>query len=351
MSTSTSAPSSSSSSSSSSQGEKELSSLEAFELFFEKLTLKNSTFFVEDYIEEKMIGDEILFNQYYGRFAEYYNDEGYFVYLDQGIYYYEVDEENNIAIGDCQTLNKNSTISEFFQTPYDFYNLRKEWKVTDEDFVFATTNRYVGEIINELGGNGIFNGEYVAKSYQNELRVASDGLSATFVSTITTNGYGDVTSTVLVKDLGTTTCPLVEQFLNEANPLVSTNDFPSSVKNGLREMFGDDVPVPEGASYAYGTEVFTSEGQVVDITYKDYLIGDQVASYREALEQYGFTLSSKTDEKGDLKQYGYVNWYYEITIDSNYYLVHLFFYPKMYLGQYEQGMYPNGIFSVRFRTY
>ena len=64
MSTSTSAPSSSSSSSSSSQGEKELSSLEAFELFFEKLTLKNSTFFVEDYIEEKMIGDEILFNQY-----------------------------------------------------------------------------------------------------------------------------------------------------------------------------------------------------------------------------------------------------------------------------------------------
>ena len=91
--------------------------------------------------------------------------------------------------------------------------------------------------------------------------------------------------------------------------------------------------------------------QPVDITYKDYLIGDQVASYREALEQYGFTLSDLTDEKGDLKELGYVNWYYEITVDSKYYLVQFFFYPKLYLGEYEQGMFPNGIFTIRFRTY
>lgn len=303
---------------------------------------------MEDYIEEKMISDEILCEHYLGRFTEYYHDEGHFVYFDQGMYDYEI-VEGNIEITNCKTLNKDTKITEFFITAYDLCLDADKWSVTNEDFVFTSKSAALGETITVLAGQGIYT--EVAKSYSNTLTVAPDGKSATFTSYLVTDGYGSYTSTLLVKDLGTTTDPFVEQYLAEAKPLVSTNDFPKDVKDALHAMFGADIPAPNGASYAHETEIMTLEGQPVDITYQDYLIGDQVASYREALEQYGFTLSDLTDEKGDLKELGYVNWYYEITVDSKSYLVQFFFYPKLYLGEYEQGMFPNGIFTIRFRTY
>ena len=294
-----------------------------------------------------MISDEILCEHYLGRFTEYYDDEGHFVYLDQGMYDYTI-KEGNIEVTNCQTLNKNTKITEFFITAYDLCLDADKWSATNEDFVFTSRNASLGETITVLAGQGIYT--EVAKSYTNTLTVAPDAKSATFTCVLVTDGYGTYTSTLFVKDLGTTTDPLVEQFLAEATPLVSTNEFPKEVKDALHTMFGDDVPAPSGASYAHDSEIMSLEGEPVDITYKDYLIGDQVASYREALEQYGFALSDLTDEKGDLKELGYVNWYYEITIDSKYYLVQFYFYPKLYLGEFEQGMFPNGIFVVRFRT-
>ena len=294
-----------------------------------------------------MISDEILCEHYLGRFTEYYDDEGHFVYLDQGMYDYTI-KEGNIEVTNCQTLNKDTKITEFFITAYDLCLDADKWSATNEDFVFTSKSAALGETITVLAGQGIYT--EVAKSYSNTLAVAPDAKSATFTCVLVTDGYGTYTSTLFVKDLGTTTDPLVEQFLAEATPLVSTNEFPKEVKDALHTMFGDDVPAPSGASYAHDSEIMSLEGEPVDITYKDYLIGDQVASYREALEQYGFALSDLTDEKGDLKELGYVNWYYEITIDSKYYLVQFYFYPKLYLGKFEQGMFPNGIFVVRFRT-
>ena len=294
-----------------------------------------------------MISDEILCEHYLGRFTEYYDDEGHFVYLNQGMYDYTI-KEGNIEVTNCQTLNKDTKITEFFITAYDLCLDADKWSATNEDFVFTSKSAALGETITVLAGQGIYT--EVAKSYTNTLTVAPDAKSATFTCVFVTDGYGTYTSTLLVKDLGTTTDPLVEQFLAEATPLVSTNEFPKEVKDALHTMFGDDVPAPSGASYAHDSEIMSLEGQPVDVTYKDYLIGDQTASYREALEQYGFALSDLTDEKGDLKELGYVNWYYEITIDSKYYLVQFYFYPKLYLGEFEQGMFPNGIFVVRFRT-
>lgn len=294
-----------------------------------------------------MISDEILCEHYLGKFTEYYDDEGHFVYLDQGMYDYTI-KEGNIEVTNCQTLNKDTKITELFITAYDLCLDADKWSATNEDFVFTSKSAALGETITVLAGQGIYT--EVAKSYKNTLTVAPDAKSATFTCVLVTDGYGTYTSTLFVKDLGTTTDPLVEQFLAEATPLVSTNEFPKEVKDALHTMFGDDVPAPSGASYAHDSEIISLEGEPVDITYKDYLIGDQVTSYRETLEQYGFALSDLTDEKGDLKELGYVNWYYEITIDSKYYLVQFYFYPKLYLGEFEQGMFPNGIFVVRFRT-
>jgi len=337
--------SSSSSTSSSQGGEHTLSSLEAFNKLHDGLKLKNSTFFVENYIEEKLIGDKMLVNHYYGSFAEG-GDDGYFQYLDQGMYKYSKDKDGNIIVGDCQTLNKDTLMSEFFYTTYDLYSLKNKWKEAEEEFTYISTNAELGGIITELAGNGLFT--EVALSYSNKLEIAPDGLSATFTSFLKTDGFGDYTSIVLVKDLGTTTDSVVEQFLKDATPLVNTNDFPSDVKASLKEMFGNDIPAPNAISYAHKSSVYTYEGVPQQVTYEDFLMGDQVESYRQALEDYGFVLSSRTDIQGDLKNYGYVNWYYDFEIGMNGFTLQMFFYPKIYLDDFEQGMYPNGIFHLRF---
>ncbi len=283
-------------------------------------------------------------NRYFGKFAGL--DDGYFQYLDQGMYNYTFDQDGQIVIGDCKTLNKDTKMSEFFYTTYDLYQVKGNWKTTTTDYIYSSTNANLGAVIHELAGTGIYN--EVAKSYTSTLEVAADGLSGIFTSVVTTDGYGDFTATVLVKDLGTTSEPAIEEFLANATPLVSTNDFPSNVKEALKTMFGNDIPAPQGASYAHLGNAYTYQGVVAQVTYEDFLIGDQVENYKQALEDYGFTLSDLTDVQGDLKKYGFVTWYYEITVESTPYLAELFFYPKLYLDAFEQGMYPNGIFHVRF---
>ena len=343
ISSSTSVPTSTSSSSSSQGGEQQLSSSEAFSKLNEGLKLKNSTFVVENYIEEKLIDDKILANHYYGPYAEYYGDEGFFHYLDQGIFSYTKDDEDNVTVKDCRSL-KNVPFSTFFCTTYDFYKLRNKWKATTTDYVYSSTNAELGAMIDELGGSGIYN--QVAKSYSSKLEVAVDGLSATYTSLLKTDGYGDYNVTILVKDLGTTTEPVIEEFLANAVPLVSTNDFPSDVKDGFKQMLGKDLPVPEGVSYAHKAEVYTVQGFVAEVSYEDLIIGDQVNNYRQTLEEFGFTLSDETDIDGDLKEYGFVTWYYDFTFETESFLLELFFYPKINLEPFEQGLYPNGIFHL-----
>lgn len=340
---STSVPSSSSSNSSSQGGEKPLSSLEAFNLFHEGLKLKNSTYVDEEYIEQKLIDDKILANHYYGKFAEQ-GDDGYIVYLEQGLYKYSKNDVS-IEIGDCKSLSKDTRICEFFYTTYDLLDYKSKWKATNEDFIFTSTNLDLGGLIADLDGQGIF--ASVTKSCKNTLTVSEDGSSAVYKTELKTDGYGDYTMSFVVKDLGTTTDASVEEFLNTANPLVSSNDFPKEVKESLNEMTELSFPVPTGISYAHMSSIFYSSGEVAQVTYEDLLIGDQVASYRQALTDSGFTYSSLTDESGDLKQLGYIRYYYEKTVESSLIYVELFYLPKVNLEEYEQTLFPNGIFHIR----
>ena len=110
------------------------------------MKLNNSTFFVEGYIEEKLIGDRILANHYYGAYADYYGDEGYFHYLDQGIFQYSKDEQGNVSVNNCKSL-KNIPMSEFFYTTYVFYRLRNKWKTTTTDYIYSSTNSELGAMI------------------------------------------------------------------------------------------------------------------------------------------------------------------------------------------------------------
>ena len=343
VSSSTSIPSSTSSNSSSQGGEQPLSSLEAFNLFHEGLNLKNSTYVDEEYIEQKLIGDKILANHYYGKFADQ-GDDGYVVYLDQGLYKYSKNDIS-IEIGDCKSLSKDTRICEFFYTTYDLLDYKSKWKATSEDFVFTSTNLDLGGLIADLDGQGIF--ASVTKSCKSTLTICEDGLSATYKTELVTDGYGNYTMSFVVKDLGTTTDEGIEEFLNTALPLESTNDFPSEVKESLDQMVGSSFPVPSGISYAHMSSVFYSSGVVAQVTYEDLLIGNQVDSYRQSLLDAEFTYSDITDESGDLKQLGYIRYYYEKTVDSSAIYVEIFYLPKVNIEEYEQTLFPNGIFHIR----
>lgn len=335
--------SSSSSSSSSKEEEQPLSSLEAFNLLHEGLKLKNSTFVDEAYIEQKLVNEKILTNHYLGKFASQ-KDDGYISYLNQGLYHYEKDE-SGVHVGDCKSLNASTTVTEFFYTTYDLLSYKSKWKATDEDYVFTSTNVDLSGLIAELDGQGIY--ASVASSCNSKLVVAEDGLSARYTTEIKTDGYGDYTMSFLLKDLGTTKDETIQSFLNNASSLAISNDFPNETKTLMKEILGFDLPAPIGASYAHSVSYYYLNNQIAQITYEDYLVGDQISNYRASLLTSGFTLSDMTDEIGDLKKYGYVRYYYEINIDNNMIYVEAFYLPKVNLEAYEQGLYPNGIFHIR----
>ena len=335
--------SSSSSSSSSKEEEQPLSSLEAFNLLHEGLKLKNSTFIDETYIEQKLVNEKILTNHYLGKFASQ-KDDGYISYLNQGLYHYEKDE-SGVRVGDCKSLNATTTVTEFFYTTYDLLSYKSKWKATNEDYVFTSTNVDLSGLIAELDGQGIY--ASVASSCNSKLVITEDGLSARYTTEIKTDGYGDYTMSFLLKDLGTTKDETIQSFLNNASSLEISNDFPNETKILMKEILGFDLPAPIGASYAHSVSYYYLNNQIAQITYEDYLVGNQIDNYRASLLASGFTLSELTDEIGDLKKYGYVRYYYEINIDNNIIYVEAFYLPKVNLEAYEQGLYPNGIFHIR----
>lgn len=336
--------SSSTISSSVQEEEQPLSSLEAFNTLHEGLKLKNCTLVAEEYIEEKLIGEKMLINHYLGKFSDFLEDDGCFAYLDQGIYRY-VKDSSGIKITKCDSVNPNTKITELYYTTYDLLSFRSKWKTTTQDYIFTSTNKDLCKIIAELDGQGIFAG--VAETCTNTLEVADDGLSATYTTAFTTDGYGDYEMTITIKDIGTTHDEVIETYLANAAPLEAPNDFPQETKDLFKEVLGFDLPVPSGASYAYEASSNTKNGEIVEITYDDFLIGDQVVNYRKALEDAGLTLSDITDELDDLKKLGYVRYYYEIVVDDRMVYIETYFKPKVNLGTYEQSLFPNGIFHIR----
>ena len=84
--------------------------------------------------------------------------------------------------------------------------------------------------------------------------------------------------------------------------------------------------------------------------YEDYLTGDVVTSYRNDINGLGFAYSDLTDESGDMKQYGYIRYYYELTLDELSVTIYaeIYFVPKVSLDDSVKSFYPNGIFHLRF---
>ena len=339
---SSSTPISSSSSISSSKEEEKFSSLEAYNVFHEGLRLKNSTYVAENYIEEKLINGKILTNKYFGTYATRQYDDGYVVYLDQGLYHYSK-VGDDILIDECKSINKETRIFDYFYTTYDLLSYRNRWKTTSEDFVFTSTNDELAEIICLLADKPF--SASMADSFVNTLTVAEDGSSAAYQTEAFYDGESIIAS-FLVKDLGTTRDEEVENFLADAAPLETTNDFPNETKEIIKAWTGFDLPAPEGASYAHSVEYYYSQGQIVQITYEDFLVGNKIDEYRQTLEDNGFSLSDNTNETGDLKQYDYVRYYYEITVNGWDYMVETYYIPKINLDSSKQGFFPKGIFHI-----
>lgn len=335
-------PISSSSSISSSKEEEKFSSLEAYNVFHEGLRLKNSTYVAENYIEEKLINGKILTNKYFGTYATRQYDDGYVVYLDQGLYHYSK-VGDDILIDECKSINKETRIFDYFYTTYDLLSYRNRWKTTSEDYVFTSTNDELAEIICLLADKPF--SASIADSFVNTLTVAEDGSSATYQTEAFYDGESIIAS-FLVKDLGTTRDEEVESFLADATPLEVTNDFPNETKEIIKVWTGFDLPAPEGASYAHSVEYYYSQGQIVQITYEDFLVGNKIDEYRQTLEDNGFSLSDKTNETSDLKQYGYVRYYYEITVNGWDYMVETYYKPMINLDSSIQGFFPKGIFHI-----
>lgn len=346
-SSSSSSVSSSSSSSSSSSVEVPPTPSELFDAFHELLGLKNSTLIDEECFEQKIIDDKILTNHYFGANAEYYGDDGYCQYLDQGLFHFDI-VENGIEIDRCKTPNKDIGICEYFYTTYDLKEIKDSWKKTANDFVYTSTRQEVSVLIGELdNGKGYLAGG--SDSFTSTLTLASDGKSAKYETTAISNDFGTFKMSFTVKDLGTTTHESVTNYLANAPRFVSTNEFPSEIKSAINSMFNMDINAPTGTSYAHDSYVSYNNDKIVQqIFYEDFLAGDQVSNYRSYLESLGFTLSNITTEKDDLKKLGYVRYYYEKVVGSQTLFVELFFVPKIQLDTFEQTLYPNGVLHLKF---
>lgn len=346
-SSSSSSVSSSSSSSSSSSVEVPPTPSELFDSFHELLGLKNSTLIDEECFEQKIIDDKILTNHYFGANAEYYGDDGYCQYLDQGLFHFDI-VENGIEIDRCKTPNKDIGICEYFYTTYDLKEIKDSWKKTANDFVYTSTRQEVSVLIGELDNGKGFLAEG-SDSFTSILTLASDGKSAKYETVATSNDFGTFEMSFTVKDLGTTTHESVTNYLANAPRLEITNEFPSEVKTAINSMFGININAPTGTSYAHDSYVTYNNDKIVQqIFYEDFLAGDQVSNYRSYLESLGFALSGITTEKDDLKKLGYVRYYYEKVVGSETLFVELYFVPKIQLDSFEQTLYPNGILHLRF---
>lgn len=337
-----------SSSASSSFSSSSMIEVDAFEEFHKGLALKNSTLLDENYIEQKIIDNKVLTNHYFGKFASQ-GDDGYLLYLDQGLYHYTLNQ-NDIRLDDCKSLNKDTNICEFFYTTYDFLSVKSKWKKTSDNLVYTSSDLAVSEIIAELDGQGIYSS--VALSASSSLTLSQDGREARFNTKIVTDGFGEFEMGFSVKDLGTTKDDKVTSFLANASKLESTGDFPSDIKSAIKNIVGKDIKAPKNISYAHQSYVNKdSNGEISYIQYEDLLIGNQVSSYREDLLQDGFTLSDLTNEKEDLKNLGYARYYYEMNVNNYIVYIELYYIPKVMFESYEQGLYPNGIFHLRFIKY
>ena len=347
LSKTSSSSSSISSSSSSSSIEVPPTPSELFDEFHELLGLKNSTLIDEECFEQKIIDDKILTNHYFGANAEYYGDDGYCQYLDQGLFHFNI-VENGIEIDRCKTPNKDIGICEYFCTTYDLKEIKDSWKKTANDFVYTSTKQEVSVLIGELdNGKGFLAGG--SDSFTSTLTLASDGKSAKYETVAVSNDFGTFKMSFTVKDLGTTTHESVTNYLATAPRFVSTNEFPSDIKSAINSMFAMDINAPTGTSYAHDSYVSYDNDKIVQqIFYEDFLAGDQVSNYRSYLESLGFTLSDITTEKDDLKKLGYVRYYYEKVVGSEKLFVELFFVPKIQLDTFEQTLYPNGVLHLKF---
>ena len=343
-SSSTSSISSSSSSSSSSSVIVPPTPSEIFESFHEKLALKNSTLVDENAIEQKIIDGNLLTNHYYGDYAD--QDDGYCVYLDQGVYHFNI-VENGIEIDRCKTPNKDLDLSFFFCTTYDLLEFKNKWKKTADDFVYTSTDKDLSILIGELD-NG--KGSYVefSDSFKSTLTIAEDGESAKYEVIAKNDGYGEFNMSFTVKDLGTTTHESISSYLENAPRLEVTNEFTNEIKTAITKMFGGDIDAPIGTSYAHNSYVSYDNQKPVTIFYEDFLAGDQVSAYRTYLESINFSYSDLTTEKEDLKKYGYIRYYYEKVVGSETLFVELYYKPKLQLDEYEKLIYPNGILHLRF---
>ena len=336
-SSSSSKPSSSSSSSSSSQGPKPLSPQDALDSLHQKLSLKNSTLVDEAYIEEKMIGDEYLLNHYYGKFAAN-GDDGYVVYKDQGLFKYTIENDAPV-IGDCKSINKETKITDFFYTTYDLALLKNKWTYSGTGYVFTSDAPELSELISELDGQGIY--YYAGDTFESKLTISDDCLSAIFETDIYSFEYGQFHMAFTVKDLGTTTDPLVATF-EAADRLVSNGEFPEEMKTAINEVTGSNLPAPKNLSYAH-TYAYGNN----TIIYEDFLAGDQVDDYGSALLTSGYALSDITNVSEDLKNLGYARYYYEKEVGDSIIYIEVYFVPKIQLDEYSKVFYPNGIFHLR----
>ena len=331
-----------SSSSSSSSTSNKPTSKEILDAFHSSIEEKRNIIEDENYIKQTLLGDNILANHYYGKFAEQ-PDDGYIFIDNQGLFHYEIINDE-VVIGDCKSIDPKTKICDYFLTSYDLKDLKKYWKEGIEDYTYFCNNSSVGELIAELDGQGILS--YAAISYQNTLTINPEDLSAKYECVLKTDEYGtfflSFTLRAVEEDLPNEPINFLE---SHPDGLTSLNDFPEDIKEAIKNVTGLEINGPTNASYAH--ESYFTETVAF---YEDYLVGDKVLSYREYIKSLGFILSDITDEVGDMKKYGYVRYYYEMLAKDlvSTIFVEIYFIPKVQLDDSIKNFYPNGIFHLRF---
>lgn len=277
--------------------------------FLSKFAVSNYTVEFEDFVSFSFFGKDALYGTYLGDYADY-GSAGSINVGTQGMFDFTMDDKA-ITLGNCDTVSPDATISWFYYTLEDLATSAKTWTAGTVANVYTSTDTVVGSAIACLGGYKDYANS--SKSTFSTQLIIGDSADAAILKTTMTYNKKAYDIEAEVTKIGTTENAVVSAFLAAPPTLTAATAWSSQLQSSMTTLVNEVIPLPTGTSYAtYESVSADDDGAVTGITYQDFGSGDILAAYQAQLIADGWSLSSeRTDEEGDMENYGYVMYMYE----------------------------------------
>jgi len=269
----------------------------------------NYTVVYKDFVSYSYFGKDALYGTYLGEYADY-GSTGSINVGTQGMFDFTMDD-SAITLGNCDSVSPDATVAWFYFTLDDLVTSAKTWTAGNGENVFTSADTAVGSAIACLGGYKDYALSDKA-TFTTQLTIG-DGEDSAILKTTMTYSKKTYDIEAEVSEIGKTENPVVSAFLAAPPTLTAATAWSDELQSSMTSLINEVIPLPNGTSYATYESINTDENDVVtDITYEDLGSGDILEAYQAQLIADGWTLSSeRTDEAGDMENYGYVMYMYE----------------------------------------